>query len=112
LVRRHALAYATCARERGLLMGVSDADFLTWFDLMGLQRHLKVLGIFARLWLRDGKNRYLADLPLVLRYTIEAASSHAQTQPLRQWLETRVLPHLPGQPWYGDWRTAGEREPG
>lgn len=112
LVRRHALAYATCARERGLLMGVSDADFLTWFDLMGLQRHLKVLGIFARLWLRDGKNRYLADLPLVLRYTIEAASSHAQTQALRQWLETRVLPHLPGQPWYSDWRTAGERASG
>jgi len=112
LVRRHALAYATCARERGLLMDVNDADFLIWFDLMGLQRHLKVLGIFARLWLRDGKNRYLADLPLVLRYTIEAASGYAQTQPLRQWLEARVLPHLPGQSWYNDWRTAGEREPG
>ena len=53
---------------------VGDAEkFLRWFDFMGLQRHLKVLGIFARLWYRDDKRGYLADLPLVLRYEIGRA---------------------------------------
>jgi aminoglycoside/choline kinase family phosphotransferase len=53
-------------------MAVGDAQqFRRWFDWMGLQRHLKVLGIFARLWYRDGKAGYLADLPLVLRYVLE-----------------------------------------
>jgi len=43
---------------------------------MGLQRHLKVLGIFARLFHRDGKAQYLQDLPLVMRYTRQAASRY------------------------------------
>lgn len=42
-----------------------------WYDLTGLQRHLKVLGIFCRLNYRDGKPRYLADLPLVAKYCLE-----------------------------------------
>jgi N-acetylmuramate 1-kinase len=45
-----------------------------WFDLMGVQRHLKVLGIFARLWYRDGKPGYLRDLPLVLAYVSDAVA--------------------------------------
>lgn len=44
------------------------AQFLTWFNLMGVQRHLKVLGIFSRLKLRDGKNDYMKDLPLTFKY--------------------------------------------
>ena len=47
--------------------------FETDCDLMGAQRHLKVLGIFARLKHRDGKDRYLADMPRVLEYTLAAA---------------------------------------
>ncbi len=39
---------------------------MRWFDLIGLQRHIKVLGIFARLFYRDGKSQYLKDLPRVL----------------------------------------------
>lgn len=79
-----------------------------WFDLMGLQRHLKVLGIFARLWLRDGKARYLDDLPLVIRYVLEVAGAHRETQPFARWFEARLLPAIIGQPWYRDWQTAGE----
>lgn len=110
LVRRRALSYGARVRAAGLLAGdVDDGTLLTWFDLMGLQRHLKVLGIFARLWLRDGKRRYLNDLPLVLRYVLDAARDYPQTLPLYQWFETRVLPHLPGEPWYRDWQSAGER---
>ncbi|MFZ5654027.1 MAG: aminoglycoside phosphotransferase family protein [Pseudomonadota bacterium] len=78
-----------------------------WFDLMGLQRHLKVLGIFARLWLRDGKARYLDDLPLVIRYVLEVARHHAATREFAAWFQRRLLPAAGGQPWYRDWRTAG-----
>ncbi len=46
-------------------------QLVKWFDLTGLQRHLKVLGIFCRLNYRDGKNHYLLDLPLVEKYIIE-----------------------------------------
>ena len=50
-------------------------EFVRWFDLMGLQRHIKVLGIFARLYYRDGKPGYLKDLPRVLDYARAAAAS-------------------------------------
>lgn len=108
-VHRRALAFAARLRAAGQL-AVADAEFLLWFDLMGLQRHLKVLGIFARLWLRDGKRRYLDDLPLVLRYTLEAALAHPQTRSLHDWLGARVLPELPAQSWYRPWQSAGERQ--
>ena len=49
---------------------------------MGLQRHIKVLGIFARLHLRDGKDGYLKDLPQTLRYIIEIGSKHEETEAL------------------------------
>lgn len=57
---------------------IDRAQFLRWFDLMGLQRHIKVLGIFCRLWYRDGKRQYLDDLPLVWHYTISVASTYPQ----------------------------------
>jgi aminoglycoside/choline kinase family phosphotransferase len=55
---------------------------LKWFDMMGLQRHIKVLGIFARLALRDGKDGYLDDIPLTLRYVQQTAKKYPQTQGL------------------------------
>ena len=57
---------------------VDAARFRRWFDLMGLQRHLKVLGIFCRLWYRDGKRQYLGDLPLVWRYTVTIARRYPE----------------------------------
>jgi hypothetical protein len=69
-----------------------DATFLKWFDFMGLQRHIKVLGIFARLYLRDGKDGYLKDLPLTLKYTIETAQKYKETQALARLLKRVVLP--------------------
>jgi hypothetical protein len=68
-------------------LDVSDAEFLQWFDFMGLQRHIKVLGIFSRLHLRDGKDGYLKDIPLVLKYTIETASRYEETQGLAEFLK-------------------------
>ncbi len=67
-----------------------DADFGNFyrdFEWMGVQRHLKVLGIFARLCHRDGKTGYLQDLPLVLRYLREACGRYRELRPLAQLLE-------------------------
>ncbi len=60
---------------------------IRWFDLMGVQRHLKVLGIFARLYYRDGKSQYLNDLPLTLKYVLETCERYNELQPLKQLLE-------------------------
>ncbi|HEY7928610.1 MAG TPA: phosphotransferase [Steroidobacteraceae bacterium] len=74
--------------------GASEQQFLRWFDLIGLQRHLKVLGIFARLWWRDGKSGYLADLPRTLQYVRDAAGRYAELAAFAAWLERRVAPAL------------------
>jgi aminoglycoside/choline kinase family phosphotransferase len=63
-------------RQRLVAAGLVDVDgarFRRWFDLIGLQRHIKVLGLFCRLNYRDGKAGYLADLPLVLDYVLSVA---------------------------------------
>ncbi|MGI9251661.1 MAG: aminoglycoside phosphotransferase family protein [Pseudohongiellaceae bacterium] len=74
-------------------------EFRRDFDLMGLQRHLKVLGIFARLHIRDNKPDYLADMPLVMNYFLDVARRHALSQPpqpqlqaLLSWFEETLLP--------------------
>jgi aminoglycoside/choline kinase family phosphotransferase len=70
------------ARKAGLPVRADFGDFYRDFEWMGLQRHLKVLGIFARLSHRDGKDRYLADLPLVLRYVQDVAARYVTLAPL------------------------------
>lgn len=64
----------------------SDAAFIKWFDFMGMQRHIKVLGIFSRLHLRDGKDGYLKDIPLTLHYTLDAAQRYDETKELAKLL--------------------------
>jgi N-acetylmuramate 1-kinase len=71
-----AIRYWQDARSGGLPIAEDFADFWRDFELMGLQRHLKVLGIFARLFHRDGKENYLKDLPLVLQYTRSVANRY------------------------------------
>lgn len=63
-------------------------------DYCGLQRHLKVLGIFSRLHLRDNKPNYLRDLPLTMDYTLDCLKRHAEFAPLLQLIETRVVPRF------------------
>jgi N-acetylmuramate 1-kinase len=87
-----ALQFRREATSAGLDTGRDDAQFLRWFDLMGVQRHLKVGGIFARLWHRDGKSGYLADIPRTLRYAVGSCSRHAEFQELGHLIERRVLP--------------------
>ena len=99
-VRRWALDYAARAHAAGVLAHVDEAQFLRWFDWIGLQRHIKVLGIFARLWLRDGKPGYLGDLPRVLRYVLDVAGEHGETRDFARWLEQSVVPVAERHPWY------------
>ncbi|QOY54639.1 phosphotransferase [Candidatus Sulfurimonas marisnigri] len=66
---------------------IDDETFIKWFDFMGLQRHIKVLGIFSRLYLRDTKDGYLKDIPLTLKYVIETAGRYSQTKELAEFLK-------------------------
>ena len=61
---------------------------------MGVQRHLKVLGIFARIRYRDGKPRYLEDAPRFVRYVMDTASRHSELAPLAKLFERHVERHL------------------
>jgi aminoglycoside/choline kinase family phosphotransferase len=101
-VRKWALAYREKLVINGKPAGNDGQQFLRWFDLTGLQRHIKVLGIFARLWLRDGKAGYLHDLPLVLHYVMDVAARYPQTAELVEWMQVRILPACRRQPWWKD----------
>ncbi|EED36379.1 aminoglycoside phosphotransferase [Luminiphilus syltensis NOR5-1B] len=90
--------------QTGVITGATAEDFIEWFDLMGLQRHLKVLGIFARLDARDGKSGYLEDLPLVLHYVQEVLALYARRAPeinaFHDWFMATVMPSVVDQPWF------------
>jgi N-acetylmuramate 1-kinase len=75
--------------------GESEQQFLRWFDLIGVQRHIKVLGIFCRLWYRDGKAGYLPDLPRTLDYVRDACARYAELELFADFLERRVVAQLP-----------------
>ena len=63
-------------------------------DWLGVQRHLKILGIFARLHYRDGKSKYLPDVPRFITYLDEVLPRYPQLQPLADLLESRIKPAL------------------
>jgi hypothetical protein len=89
-----ALDFRRRAASAGLPVGADEQQFLRWFDLMGVQRHLKASGIFARLWHRDGKPGYLADVPRTLEYVAQACARHADLAPLGELVAGRVLPAM------------------
>lgn len=66
------------------------AAFQRDFDIVGLQRHIKVLGIFCRLNYRDGKSGYMADLPRVYGYVVDVANRYRELQPFANWLASIV----------------------
>jgi aminoglycoside/choline kinase family phosphotransferase len=82
-----AVRYWERAREARLPVAGDFGDFWRDFEWMGVQRHLKILGIFARLAHRDGKHGYLADLPRVMRYLRRACDRYRALGPLLQLLD-------------------------
>jgi len=88
-------AFRARLRAQGGAPGASEGEFLRWFDLIGVQRHIKVLGIFCRLWYRDGKPGYLPDLPRTLDYVRDTCPRYAELAALARFLEERVVAQLP-----------------
>jgi len=68
--------------EAGLQVTKDDKEYLRWFDFMGVQRHLKAAGIFARLYHRDGKAGYLADIPRTVGYISQLRDRYPELTPL------------------------------
>jgi aminoglycoside/choline kinase family phosphotransferase len=73
---------------------VDFEQFKRWFDFMALQRHLKVCGIFSRLYLRDHKPNYLNDLPLVISYIVGVCRQYWELEPLLNLFEQQIIPQL------------------
>ena len=90
--------------REGQLDECSWPQFIVWFDLTGLQRHVKILGVFSRLWLRDDKPSYMRDIPVVIAYIREACLLYRETHPaigvFWDWFEDSVMPTVERQDWY------------
>ena len=72
--------YFNQVQQLGFCSNTSENDFIRWFDLMGLQRHLKCLGIFSRLYLRDNRDGYLDDIPRVIEYIREVLALYSELE--------------------------------
>lgn len=80
--------------DRRITVGLSEQDFYRYFELMGVQRHLKAAGIFARLMHRDGKPAYLRDVPRTLSYITDLAGRYEELAFLDTWIRERCMPLL------------------
>jgi aminoglycoside/choline kinase family phosphotransferase len=89
-----ARGYAALAVQSGILRKEDEDPFMSWFDLMGIQRQLKASGIFARLKIRDEKPGYLKDIPRTLGYVLDVAPAYPELGPLARLIGERVLPTL------------------
>jgi N-acetylmuramate 1-kinase len=84
-----AKGYFQLAQESGLPMPENKEEFLRWFDYMGVQRHLKAIGIFSRLCHRDGKNGFLNDIPRTLAYVKEVCHQYPDLKPFTSLLQNQ-----------------------
>lgn len=97
LVNELAASYWEYARPQGIYLQNFE-HFRKDFDWMGLQRHLKAAGIFARLHLRDGKSAYLRDIPNTCQYLLEQSAPYEELAEFHAWLEQRFMPALSALP--------------
>lgn len=93
-VEQWVLGYHRLARQSGLPVTEDEQQFLRDFDLMGVQRHLKATGIFARLNHRDAKPGYLQDIPRTLGYVVEVSARHPQLHSLHGLLMDLRIPGI------------------
>lgn len=100
-VKRWACDFAEQARQGAWLdANVDDQRFMHWFDSMSLQRHVRVLGTFARLFLRDDKPGYLSDIPLVCEYVSEVAGQQPMYRDFAAWFDGTLQPLAQQQDWF------------
>lgn len=93
-VRQWALQFYR-GLDRWMRTQVDELTFCRYFELMGVQRHLKAAGIFARLNHRDGKPAYLGDIPRTLSYVVELGPNYRELSFLIELIEQRLMPALP-----------------
>jgi aminoglycoside/choline kinase family phosphotransferase len=89
-VKELALAFHNKAVACGIISEVSEQTFIQWFDLMGIQRHLKAVGIFSRLNIRDNKPNYLDDIPRTLNYIKSVANNYPETEKLAEFINSNM----------------------
>ncbi|MFV2055959.1 MAG: aminoglycoside phosphotransferase family protein [Thiohalomonadales bacterium] len=94
-VETWALKYLQRCQLAGIIPSTDEAILLRWFDWMGVQRHLKAIGIFARLNHRDGKPGYLQDIPRTLAYVTDVTGRYNELNPLHEILSQ--LPPMDGK---------------
>lgn len=90
-IREWAVGYFQLAVQSGVLRDEHEVKFLRWFDLMGVQRHLKAAGIFARLHVRDGKPGYLKDIPRTLGYILKLERGYPELEGLCRLIKSLIL---------------------
>jgi aminoglycoside/choline kinase family phosphotransferase len=91
-VRAWALRFRRLRLDGGREAGRDETQFMRWFDLMGVQRHLKAIGIFARLWHRDGKRGYLDDIPRTLGYVRGVCRRYPELGAFGELVEASAAP--------------------
>nr|WP_283107155.1 phosphotransferase [Shewanella marinintestina] len=89
LMRQH---YKQCIDNQIIAADTRIEQYRYWFDLMGIQRHVKAAGIFARLNYRDNKPAYMADIPLTLEYIRDIAARYAELKPFSDWIDKVIIP--------------------
>jgi aminoglycoside/choline kinase family phosphotransferase len=89
-VNEFALAFYNKVANEKTMSNTDEESFLKWFDLMGIQRHLKAIGIFSRLNIRDNKANYLQDIPRTLSYIKSVAENHPETHNLSVFLNKKT----------------------
>ena len=82
-----AVRYWESAKKAGLPVANDFSEFYRDFEWMGAQRHIKILGIFARLYHRDGKDGYLKDMPLVMHYLRKVSERYVELRPMLRLLD-------------------------
>ncbi|QZP18300.1 phosphotransferase [Methylophilales bacterium] len=87
IVLDHVVRYWEKAKINKLIINLEFSTFYKDFECMGIQRHLKILGIFARLSIRDKKNQYLENIPLVEKYLMDATERYRDFHQLRNFLD-------------------------
>jgi aminoglycoside/choline kinase family phosphotransferase len=98
-------AYLELATRSGIMPATPYEEFKQSFDWMGLQRHLKCVGIFSRLYLRDDKPGYLHDIPRTFRYLKLVCARYPEFAVFDQWLDARVIPAMAEHSLLSPWQS-------
>jgi aminoglycoside/choline kinase family phosphotransferase len=96
-VKQWVIDYLRDLNAAGMYTDINADQFLRWFDWMGVQRHLKASGIFARLNYRDNKPGYLNDIPRTLTYVLQVTGKYSELAAFNRLLHVLGIPKIVGK---------------